>query len=375
MIHIPFNIPTIVGVEDIYVRECIKNKKLSSEHKFYKKCRDILIEQFEPKEAFLTKSCTDSLEATSILFDIKEGDEVIMPSFTFVTTATAFVNRGARIKFVDIRSDTLNIDENLIESAITEKTKAIVPVHYAGVSCEMDKILKIARKYKLFVIEDAAQGLGSKYKGLDLGTIGDVGCFSFHETKNITAGDGGALFINRQNLVDRSQRITRKGTNSKDFYDKKTSKYSWKDLGSSTLLSDLHCAVLFPQLEKLSMINKIRKFSWQAYFDNLSHLSNHIQLPHIPDYCEHNSHIFHIRLKDEETRDELQRYLKAKGITSSFHFIPLHLSEAGKKFGIMDCDRNTVFESSRLLRLPLYHELSLEEVDYICDKVSEFFNG
>ena len=370
---VPFNVPTIVGTEDIYIKDCLDRRSIAAEHKFYKKCKTELQHLFNESEIFLTKSCTSSLEASSILFDIGPGDEVIMPSFTFATTATSFVNRGAKIKFVDIRSDTLNIDETLIESAITENTKAIIPVHYAGVSCEMDTILKIAKKYRLSVIEDAAQALGSTYKNRPLGSIGDSSCFSFHETKNITSGEGGALLVNNKHAINRSQIVTRMGTNSKDFHDKKVSSYSWKDLGSSVLLSDLQCAVLFAQLERLDFIQHVRNNLWQRYYSNLSECEN-VVLPQIPDYCEHNSHIFHIRLENEQARNDIQAYLKNKGITSSFHFLPLHLSEAGKKYGTMNCDTNTVLESGRLLRLPLYHELATETVDFISEHVLGFFN-
>jgi dTDP-4-amino-4,6-dideoxygalactose transaminase len=312
------------------------------------------------------------------LINIKPDDEVIMPSYTFVSTANAFVLRGAKIKFVDIRPDTMNINEKLIEKAINKKTKAIVPVHYAGVSCEMDEILNIARQNNLFVIEDAAQGVMSTYKGQYLGSIGDFGAYSFHETKNYHSGEGGAILINRNEYIENAEIIREKGTNRSRFFRGQVDKYTWVNLGSSYLPSELNIAYLLPQLKIASEINQKRLSLWKAYFDNLIDLmkAGHLELPFIPNNITHYAHMFYIKLENLETRSKLIEFLNKNNIQSSFHYVPLHSSEAGIKFGeFIGEDKFTTRESDRLLRLPLYYDLKEEEVMFICESINRFFKG
>lgn len=313
-----------------------------------------------------------------LLADIKPGDEVIMPSFTFVSTADAFVLRGATVVFVDIRPDTMNIDETLIEAAITEKTKAIVPVHYAGVSCEMDTIMEIAKRHNLFVIEDAAQGIMSSYKGKALGTMGDFGCFSFHETKNYSMGEGGALLIRDEKYMEDAEIIREKGTNRSKFFRGQIDKYTWVNFGSSYLPSDMNAAYLYAQLEMAEEINNARLHSYELYRTNLQILENEgkIQLPVVPEECVHNAHMFYLKAKDLEERSQLISFLKENDILAVFHYIPLHSAPAGQKFGrFYGEDKYTTKESERLVRLPMYYGLKEEQVNYICDKVKEFYEN
>lgn len=374
---INFNIPPFLGKELDYVKDSIiDNKKICGDGPYTKKCNQILEEKFISNKILLTTSCTHALEMAAILIDIKEGDEVIMPSFTFVSTADAFVMRGAKIIFIDIRPDTMNIDETLIESAITDKTKAIVPVHYAGVACDMDKIKEIANKYNLFVIEDAAQGVMAKYNGKALGTIGEFGCYSFHETKNYSMGEGGALSINDKIFTERAEIIREKGTNRSKFFRGQIDKYTWVDFGSSYLPSDINAAYLYAQLEEAELINKDRLKSWDFYYNNLNCLKEEgfIELPYVPKECEHNAHMFYIKTKDLNERSKLIEYLKENGVISAFHYIPLHSSIAGKKFGEFHGeDIYTTKESERLLRLPMYYGIKEEDLRYIVNKIIEFY--
>jgi dTDP-4-amino-4,6-dideoxygalactose transaminase len=350
---IPFNKATLVGNEEKYVLDSIKSLKICGDGEYTKKCNKWFEENLKCKKVLLTPSCTHALEMCAILADIKEGDEVIMPSYTFVSTANAFVLRGAKIVFVDIRPDTMNIDENKIEDAITKKTKAIVPVHYAGVSCNMDKINEIANKNNLFVIEDAAQGMMSTYNNKYLGTLSNLGSYSFHETKNYTsAGEGGLLIINDERFFERSEIIREKGTNRSKFFRGMVDKYTWVDLGSSYLLNDVSAAYLYAQLEQAEKILQNRLNSWNLYYKNLKILeeNNFLQLPIIPDNCEHNAHMFYIKLKNLKERTSLMLFLKENDIISTFHYIPLHTSPAGKKYGrFKGEDVYTTNESEKLL--------------------------
>lgn len=374
---IPFNVPPFIGKELDYVKEAMeKNHKICGDGPFTKKCNKWIEEKFLVEKVLLTTSCTHALEMAAILADIKEGDEVITTSFTFVSTVNAFVLRGAKIVFVDIRPDTMNIDENLIEDAITEKTKVIVPVHYAGVACEMDKIMEIAKKYNLIVVEDAAQGVMSKYKEKALGTIGDFGCFSFHETKNYSMGEGGALLIRNNNFSERAEIIREKGTDRSKFFRGQVDKYTWVDMGSSYLPSELNAAYLYAQLENADEINENRLKSWNIYNKNLKELEDKkiLELPKIPKECSQNAHMFYIKCKNLEERSKLTEFLKENLIYSVFHYIPLHTAEAGKKFGRFNGkDIFTTQESERLLRLPMYYGLKEEEILYICEKIKEFY--
>lgn len=373
----PFNVPPFIGKELDYVKEAMeKNHKICGDGPFTKKCSKWMEEKFLVEKVLLTTSCTHALEMAAILAEIKEGDEVITTSFTFVSTVNAFVLRGAKIVFVDIRPDTMNIDENLIENAITEKTKVIVPVHYAGVACEMDKIMEIAKKYKLIVVEDAAQGVMSKYKERALGTIGDFGCFSFHETKNYSMGEGGALLIRNNNFSERAEIIREKGTDRSKFFRGQVDKYTWVDMGSSYLPSELNAAYLYAQLENANEINENRLKSWNIYNKNLKELEDKkiLELPRIPKECTHNAHMFYIKCKDLEERSKLIEFLKENEVSSVFHYIPLHTAEAGKRFGRFNGkDIFTTKESEKLLRLPMYYGLKEEEIVYTCDKLKEFY--
>lgn len=328
-------------------------------------------------KALLTTSCTHATEMAALLMDIKPGDEVIMPSYTFVSTADAFVLRGAKAVFVDIRPDTMNIDENLIENAITERTKAIVPVHYAGVSCEMDKIMEIALKYNLKIVEDAAQGILSTYKGKMLGTIGDFGCYSFHETKNYSMGEGGALLIRDPDYIEKAEIVREKGTNRSKFFRGQIDKYTWVDAGSSYLPSDLNAAYLWAQLEQADKIFDNRMKTWKLYYELLLDLQEQgvISLPVVPENCTHNAHMFYIKTKDLDERTRLIDFLKEQGILAVFHYIPLHTAPAGRKFGVF-CgeDRYTTKESERLVRLPMYYGLEEEKVVYIVNKIKDFYS-
>jgi len=373
---INFNVPPFTGKEMEYIRECVENQKICGDGSYTKKCNQWFEERTGATKCLLTTSCTHATELAALLAQIQPGDEVIMPSYTFVSTADAFVLRGATPVFVDIRPDTMNIDENLIEAAVTEKTKAIVPVHYAGVSCEMDKIMEIAKKYNLVVIEDAAQGVMSTYKGKALGTIGDYGCYSFHETKNYSMGEGGALLIQDPSKVEEAEIIREKGTNRAKFFRGQIDKYTWVNYGSSYLPSDMNAAYLYAQLEMADEINDHRLACWNRYYENLKPLAEagYIELPVVPEGCVHNAHMFYIKTADLEERSELIPYLKERDVYAVFHYIPLHSAPAGLKFGRFHGeDKYTTKESERLLRLPMFYALTLEQVDYICEQVKSFY--
>lgn len=375
---IPFNAPPIVGTEIEYMQSAMNSGKLCGDGGFTRRCQQWMEQRFGSKKVLLTPSCTASLEMAALLIDLQPGDEVIMPSYTFVSTANAFVLRGARIVFVDVRPDTMNIDETLIEAAITEKTRAIVPVHYAGVACEMDTIMALAAKHKLFVIEDAAQGVMSRYKGRALGTIGHIGCFSFHETKNYTAGgEGGATLINDTSLVERAEIVREKGTNRSQFFRGQVDKYTWRDMGSSYLMADLQAAYLWAQLEAAEGINQQRLRIWQRYYDALQPLAaqGRISLPVLPASCEHNAHMFYIKLRDQDDRQALINWMKEAEILTVFHYIPLHSSPAGERFSqFVGDDRFTTRESERLLRLPLFYNLSDNNQSTVISSLLSFFS-
>ena len=373
---ISFNVPPFIGNEIKYIEEAVSSKKICGDGAFTKKCNAWLEEKTGCSKALLTTSCTHSLEMAAILADIKPGDEVIMPSYTFVSTADAFVMRGAEIVFTDIRPDTMNIDETKIEAAITPKTKAIVPVHYAGVGCEMDAINEIADKYGLIVVEDDAQGIMSEYKGKALGTFGKFGCLSFHETKNYSMGEGGAILINDPEYSEKAEIIREKGTDRSKFLRGQIDKYTWVDYGSSYLPSELNAAYLYAQLMSADKINDARLACWDRYYSNLKELADegHIGLPFVPSYCKHNAHMFYIKAKDIEERTRLISYLKENEIAAVFHYIPLHSSPAGLKFGRFSGeDVYTTRESERLARLPMYYGLTFEQVDRVCEVIYSFY--
>ena len=374
--HIPFNKPPYIGKESEYVLDAVNKGHISGDGEYTKKCAKKLEELSGTKRALLTTSCTHATEMAALLSDIKPGDEVIMPSYTFVSTADAFVLRGATPVFVDIRPDTMNIDETLIEDAITSKTKAIVPVHYAGVGCEMDTIMDIARRHNLTVIEDAAQGIASTYKGKALGTFGDFGCYSFHETKNISMGEGGALLIQNEDLVEPAEIIREKGTNRAKFFRGQIDKYTWVNYGSSYLPSDMNAAYLWAQLENIDIIQKKRLSVWNRYREGLSELEKkeYIEFGVIPDECTNNAHMFYIKVRDLENRTDLLNFLKENGIQAVFHYVPLHSAPAGRKFGRFNGeDRYTTKESERLIRLPLFYSISDEEVEYTIEMLLKYF--
>lgn len=373
---INFNVPPFTGKETEYIMEAVKAQKICGDGQFTKKCNVWLEEKTGSKKVLLTTSCTHATELAALLAEVKAGDEVIMPSYTFVSTADAFVLRGAIPVFVDIRPDTMNIDETKIEAAITDKTVGIVPVHYAGVACEMDTIMDIAKRHNLWVIEDAAQGIMSTYKGKALGTFGEFGCFSFHETKNYSMGEGGALLIRDEKYIEDAEIIREKGTNRSKFYRGQIDKYTWVNYGSSYLPSDMNAAYLWAQLEMAEEINNWRLGIWNQYKEELTVLQKKgvIELPTVPKDCVHNAHMFYIKAKDIEERTELEAFLKENEIWAVFHYIPLHSAPAGKKYGRFHGeDVYTTKESERLLRLPLYYGLKEEEVSYICEKVKEFY--
>lgn len=374
---IVFNVPPYVDKAAEYMRECAANQKICGDGPFTQKCARWLEERTGTVKCLLTTSCTHATELAALLARIQPGDEVIMPSYTFVSTANAFVLRGAVPVFVDIRPDTMNIDEKRIEEAVTEKTRAIVPVHYAGVACEMDAIMDIADRHGLKVIEDAAQGVLSSYKGKALGAIGDFGCFSFHETKNYSMGEGGALLIRDAENVEEAEIIREKGTDRSKFYRGEMDKYTWVNYGSSYLPSDLNAAYLYAQLEIADEINQARLKLWNLYYERLTPLAEagKIQLPTVPEGCVHNAHMFYLKAKDLEERTALIAYLRENGILAVFHYVPLHSASAGVRFGRFHGeDRYTTKESERLTRLPMYYGLTLSQVAYICDKVKAFYN-
>lgn len=375
---IPFNKPPYTGNEDQYVLAAMHSSKMSGDGPFGKRCQEWFESHLGCAKALLTPSCTHALEMAALLIDIQPGDEVIMPSYTFVSTANAFVLRGAKIVFVDIRPDTMNIDENLIEAAITPKTKAIVPVHYAGVACEMDVIMDIAKRHHLYVIEDAAQGMMSTYKGRPLGSIGHLGAFSFHETKNYTSGgEGGLLIINDEKFTKRAEILREKGTNRSQFFRGMVDKYSWVDVGSSYLPSEIQAAYLWGQLEEVKEINKSRMRIWSKYYAELMDLKKNrvIDLPCIPENCVHNAHMFYIKVKDIEERSKLIDHLKSKNIISVFHYIPLHSSLIGQRDGVFfGKDINTTIESERLIRLPIWYDMSENSVNEVIDAINSYVN-
>ncbi len=376
-ITIPFNQPPIVGTELAYIQQAMVSGKLSGDGAFSRLCEQWLEKQTGCPKVLLTPSCTAALEMAAILLDIQAGDEVIMPSYTFVSTANAFVLRGARVVFVDIRSDTMNIDETKIEAAITSKTKAIVVVHYAGVACEMDSIMALADSHRLWDVEDAAQAVMAYYKGRALGSIGHLGCYSFHETKNYTAGgEGGALCINVPNWIERADIVREKGTNRQQFFRGYADKYRWQELGSSFLLSEIQAAYLYAQLSVAEQINRRRLAIWQRYSQALQPLAERgvAEFCEIPTACQPNGHLFYLKLADESVRSALIRHLAEHGILAVFHYVPLHSSPAGKSFGrFVGEDRFTTVESERLLRLPLFFNQTDQQVERVIGAVKEFF--
>lgn len=374
---INFNEPVYLEKSMEYIKKAILiNKRLNGDGEFCGLCADWLEKKFHAPKIMLTTSCTHGLEMASLLCDIQPGDEVIMPSYTFVSTADAFVLRGARVKFVDIDPKTMNINANLIEYAITERTKVIVPVHYAGVGCDMDTIIDIAKRHNLLVVEDAAQAMMATYKGQYLGTIGDFGSYSFHETKNYTMGEGGTININNPAYIERGEIIREKGTNRSKFFRGEIDKYSWVDVGSSYLPSELNAAYLYAQLEVAEQINKKRLDLWDNYYNGLHDLQEqeYLELPYIPSECQHNAHMFYIKLKNLDQRTQMLDYLRKKGIYAVFHYVPLHSSKAGKEFGeFVGDDIYTTKESDHLLRLPMFYGLSMELSDYVIDCIHGFF--
>ena len=373
---IEFNVPPVIGTELKYIEEAIIKHKICGDGEFTKKCSEWMKEKFKAREILLTTSCSSALEMSALLADIKYGDEVIMPSFTFVSTANAFVLRGAKIVFVDIRPDTMNIDENKIEEAITDKTKAIVPVHYAGVSCEMDKINEIAKKHNLLVIEDAAQGIMATYKDKYLGAIGDIGCYSFHETKNLSMGEGGAIVFKDDRFIELAEIIREKGTNRSKFFRGQVDKYTWVEYGSSYLASDINAAYLWGELQHANQINNDRINTWNNYHDSLKDLEDkgYIKRPVIPKECKHNGHIYYIKTKNLEERTKLIEHLKKNNIQATFHYIPLHTSPAGKKYGrFYGDDVYTTKESEKLLRLPMYYGLKEEDREKVVKAITDFY--
>ena len=375
-VRISFNRPPFVGKETEYIKEAVeKNGMICGDGPFSKKCSQWMKDRFQTKNVLLTTSCTHALEMAAFLADIQPGDEVIMPSYTFVSTADAFVLRGATCVFVDIRPDTMNIDETKIEEAITEKTKAIVPVHYAGVSCAMDEIMAIAKKYNLKVVEDAAQGVNAFYKGKALGTIGDFGCYSFHETKKYSMGEGGAILFQDDRYLEPAEILREKGTNRSQYFRGQIDKYTWVGYGSSYLPSDMNAAYLWAQLEEADKINDKRLSIWNFYHEELKELEDKgvLERPYIPEYATHNAHMYYIKVKDLRVRTKLLAYLKERGILSVFHYVPLHSATAGKKFGRFHGeDVYTTKESERLCRLPMYYSLSLEEAAEVVKALKEF---
>lgn len=373
---IRFNVPPFTGKEYEYIKQAVDNRKICGDGEFTKKASQWFEERTKTAKCLMTTSCTHATELAALLADIKPGDEVIMPSYTFVSTADAFVLRGATPVFVDIRPDTMNIDEKLIEAAVTEKTRAIVPVHYAGVACEMDTIMDIAKRHDLLVIEDAAQGVMASYKGKALGTIGDFGCYSFHETKNYSMGEGGALLIRDPAYIERAEIFREKGTDRSKYFRGQVDKYRWQEFGSSYLPSELNVAYLYAQLEMADEINDYRLARWQEYWELLTPLaeSGRIELPVVPEGCVHNAHMFYIKTADEKERAALIDFLKADDILAVYHYVPLHSAPAGIKYGRMSGeDVYTTKESERLLRLPMYYGLKAEEVEFVAEKVKEFY--
>lgn len=373
---ISFNIPPFVGTEFDYMKEAVNNHKICGDGEFTKKCSKLLEERFGIQKVLLTTSGTTALEMAALLCDIQPGDEVILPSYTFSSTATAFVLAGAKLVFVDIRPDTMNIDEKRIESAITNKTKVICAVHYAGVACEMSTIMEIAEKYNLLVVEDAAQAVMSTYKGKQLGTIGDFGCFSFHETKNYSMGEGGALLIKNEKYNEKAEILREKGTNRSQFFRGQVAKYNWIDYGSSYLPSDLNAAYLWAQLQVADEVNANRLVRWSIYKKGLKQLEDEhkISLPIIPEKCIHNAHMFYIKCNDLETRTSYISYMKDQDIMCVFHYVPLHSAPAGKRYGYFSGeDKFTTKESDKLVRLPLYYNMTEKDQETVIEYTKNFF--
>lgn len=374
MIH--FNVPPFTGKELDYMKEAVENHKICGDGPFTQKCDEWMENRFKAKKVMLTTSGSSALDMAAMLCGIEPGDEVILPSFTFSSTANAFVLAGAKLVFVDIRPDTMNIDENKIEDAITSKTKVLCVVHYAGIACEMDKIMEIARKYNLKVVEDAAQAVMSTYKGKALGTIGDFGCFSFHETKNYSMGEGGAIIINNDNFIEKAEILREKGTNRAQFFRGQVAKYNWVDFGDSYLASDLNAAYLWAQLEMADEINQNRIDTWNEYQKAFKELEekNIVELPTVPKGCVHNAHMFYIKCKDLETRQNYINYMRKNDILCVFHYVPLHSAPAGIKFGHFNgIDEHTTADSDRLVRLPMYYNISKSDLNKVIDKTLEFF--
>ena len=372
---IPFNVPTIIGTEEKYIKEAIYSHKICGDGQFTKRCNDWMEHRFNAKKVMLTTSGSSALDMSALLCDIHPGDEVILPSYTFSSTANAFVLAGAKLVFVDVRPDTMNIDEKKIESAITDRTKLICAVHYAGVACEMDTIMDIARKHNLMVVEDAAQGVMSTYKGKALGTIGDFGCYSFHETKNYSMGEGGAIVINNEKYIERAEILREKGTNRSRFWRGQVDKYTWVDFGDSYLPSEINAAHLWAQLEKADEINENRLNTWYTYDKELRKFADDglFDTPIIPETCLHNAHMYYVKLKNLEERTKFIEYMKQNQVNCVFHYIPLHSAPAGLKYGRMDYDDYTTKESERLVRLPLFYGLKEEDLKYIVGKIYQFF--
>lgn len=376
MIH--FNVPPFTGSELVYMREAVNNHKICGDGPFTKKCDEWMERRFNARKVMLTTSGSSALDMAAFLCDLRAGDEVILPSFTFSSTANSFVLAGAKLVFVDIRPDTMNIDEKKIERAITDKTKVICPVHYAGVACEMDTIMDIARRNNLLVVEDAAQGVMSTYKGKALGTIGDLGCFSFHETKNYSMGEGGAIVINNDRYIEKAEILREKGTNRSQFFRGQVAKYNWVDFGDSYLPSDLNAAYLWAQLEVADEINNNRLATWSSYYKAFKPLEEQgiIELPIVPEGCAHNAHMFYIKCKDLDTRQAYISFMKENDILCVFHYVPLHSAPAGLKFGRFDGeDEHTTFDSDRLVRLPMYYNMGVDDLNKVIDKTISFFRS
>jgi len=375
---IPFNKPFVTGKEIEYIASAISNGNIAADGFFTRACARLLEDRFAIPRVLMTPSCTSALELAAMLCDLKPGDEVIMPSFTFVSTANAVVRAGAKPVFVDVRADTLNIDESLIETSVSANTKAIFPVHYAGVSCEMDRIMEIAQRHNLLVVEDAAQGVNARYNGRALGSLGHLGAYSFHDTKNYVSGEGGALCINSPEFIERAEIIREKGTNRSQFFRGEVDKYTWVDVGSSYIPAEIVCAFLLAQLEAMDVITARRRDVYQFYRQNLSPLEERewLSIPRPPSGCESNYHMFYVLLTDVKTRDDAMAHLKRNGISAVFHYIPLHSSTMGEKFGYAEGDLPITEDlSARLLRLPFFAEITEAEQSRVIRCLSEFFEG
>ena len=373
---INFNVPPYAGDELEYIRQAIESKKICGDGEFTKKCNAWMEEKFNAQKVLLTTSGTTALDMAMLLCDLNPGDEVILPSYTFSSTATSAVLAGAKLVFVDVRPDTMNIDETKIEAAITDKTKVIVAMHYAGVACEMDTIMDIAKRHNLMVVEDAAQGVMSTYKGKALGTIGDFGCYSFHETKNYSMGEGGALVINNADYNERAEILREKGTNRAKFFRGQVDKYTWVDFGDSYLPSELNAAYLWAQLQCADKINDNRLATWDKYYNAFKPLADDgkVELPVIPEGCVHNAHMFYLKCKNLEERTEFIKHMRENGVACVFHYVPLHSAPAGLKFGRFDGeDEYTTAESERLVRLPMYYGIASEDVAQVINTVLDFF--